>query len=206
MIDKNKVVFFDIDTQIDFISPKGALYVPQAETVVGNLKKLVEFARKNGITIVATEDSHVPDDPEFKEFPPHCVRGTWGNQKIEATRQKDPFVIDLDYKGDIPADRKEYLIKKQVYYQPHPFFGNSPADELLKKIKKPQAVVFGIATDFCVRSAVDGLFDRGWKVFLVTDAIKEISKDAAKKLLDDWSKRGVRLVTTAEITETAENR
>lgn len=199
MIDKKKAVFFDIDTQIDFMAPKGALYVPQAETIVNNLKKLLKFARKNGIPIVATVDSHAPDDPEFKEFPPHCVQGTWGNQKVEATKQNDPFVIELDYKGDVPTDKKEYLVKKRVYYQLHPFFGNSAADELLKKIKKSQAVVFGVATDYCVRSAVDGLLERGWEVFLVTDAIRGISEDETEKLLDSWAKRGVKLVTTADI-------
>lgn len=202
MIGKKNVVFFDIDTQFDFISPQGALYVKGAEKVVKNLKKLVDYARKNKITVVATTDAHIPDDPEFKEFPPHCVFGAPGQEKVDETKQKDPFIIEMDHKGEIPLDKKEYLIRKRTYGQLDPFFNNPKADELLdglKSSKKSKAVVFGIATDYCVKTAVDGLLNRGWQVFLVTDAIKEISRDAAKKLLADWKKRGVKLVKTKDV-------
>ena len=202
MTDKKNVVFFDIDTQFDFISPKGALYVKGAEKFVKNLKKLVDYARKNKITVVATTDAHIPDDPEFKEFPPHCVFGTPGQEKVDETRQKEPFIIEMGHKGKIPLDRREYLIRKRTYGQTDPFFNNPKADELLnglKNSKKSKAIVFGIATDYCVKTAVDGLFNRGWQVFLVTDAIKEISKDEAKKLFDGWAKRGVKLVKTKDV-------
>jgi len=195
MIDKEKAVFFDIDTQYDFMDPSGALYVPGAEEIVDNLKRLVEFAWANGIAIVATADAHTPDDPEFDTFPPHCVKGTDGQKKIEATALREPFVIEFGYDGEIPADKKEYLIEKRSYS----FFDNPRADELLEGLGKSQAIVFGVATDYCVRAAVEGLLERGWEVFLATDAIRAVDKRVAEKLLEGFEKGGVRLVTTAEI-------
>lgn len=197
MIDKKKAVFFDIDTQFDFIAPKGALYVPESKEIVKNLKRLVECARKNKIVIVATADAHTPNDPEFKTFPPHCIKGTRGQQKIEATKQKAPFVLEVGYTGKIPANKSEYLIEKQSYS----FFSNPRADELLSKLKtkRDTAVVFGVATDYCVKSAVEGLLERNWKVFLVEDAIKEISESEAKKLFEDWQARGVKLIKSKDI-------
>ncbi len=196
MIDKRKAVFFDIDTQYDFMDPNGALYVPGAEEIVDNLKRLVEFARSNGIVVVATADAHLQNDPEFDTFPPHCIKGTDGQRKIEATAMQDPFVVEFGYLGDIPPDRKEYLIEKRTYS----FFSNSRADELLRALGRTQAVVFGVATDYCVRSAVEGLMDRGWDVHLVIDAIKPVDEEAERILLDSFQKRGVKLIRTADIT------
>ncbi len=70
-----KTVFFDVDTQIDFLYPAGALYVPGAETMVEQIAALNRFAGAHGIPLVSTMDAHSEDDPEFKTWPPHCVVG-----------------------------------------------------------------------------------------------------------------------------------
>src|ERR1700683_5504186 len=80
-----KTVFFDVDTQIDFMYPAGALYVPGAENVVGEIAALKRFADSQGIPLVSTMDAHSEDDPEFRVWPPHCVVGTAGQLKPEAT-------------------------------------------------------------------------------------------------------------------------
>ena len=77
--------FWDVDTQRDFIDEDGRLAVPGAAEIVPNLRKLTDFATGHGIPIVASADAHSPDDPEFEQFPPHCVAGTAGEEKIAAT-------------------------------------------------------------------------------------------------------------------------
>ena len=49
-----KTVFFDIDTQLDFMYPAGALYVPGAEKIVDQIAALNRFAGAEGIPLVAS--------------------------------------------------------------------------------------------------------------------------------------------------------
>ena len=96
-----KQVFWDVDTQVDFILPDGKLCVPGAETIADNLGRLTDFAHANGIRIVASSDNHDPDDaelsdmPDFQDtFPPHCLRGTPGQARIPQTALRNPLVIE----------------------------------------------------------------------------------------------------------------
>ena len=68
-------VFFDVDTQLDFLYPAGALYVPGAERLVPTLVKLTRFAAEHQLPMIATMDAHSEDDPEFTTWKPHCVEG-----------------------------------------------------------------------------------------------------------------------------------
>src|ERR1051326_6109842 len=80
-----KTVFFDVDTQIDFMYPAGALYVPGAEAIVPKIADLNRYAAAHGIPVISTVDAHTENDPEFAEWPPHCVVGTAGQKKPAAT-------------------------------------------------------------------------------------------------------------------------
>src|SRR5574340_1672762 len=80
-----KLLFWDVDTQYDFMRADGKLYVPDSEGIIPNLKRLTDFAHARGIRIVASADDHVvghrelSSQPDFKEtFPEHCMRGTKG--------------------------------------------------------------------------------------------------------------------------------
>ena len=86
-----KTVFFDIDTQIDFVYPAGALYVPGAEEI---LPVIGQLNRKAPI-VISTMDAHSENDPEFQIYPHHCVVGTIGQQKAALTliEKRDQQII-----------------------------------------------------------------------------------------------------------------
>ena len=86
-------VFVDVDTQFDFMNPAGALYVKGAESIVANLVRMMAAAKEKGISVVSSVDTHFENDPEFGEWPPHCIAGTPGQRKIPETRWDDPIVI-----------------------------------------------------------------------------------------------------------------
>ena len=82
--------------------PHGKLYVPGAEETAPAMKRLVDAARAAGIPHVASADDHeltdpeIVDDPDFTNtFPPHCLRGTRGAEKIPETQQEDPLPLAL---------------------------------------------------------------------------------------------------------------
>src|SRR5580704_1693396 len=86
-----KTVFFDIDSQIDFVYPAGALYVPGAERIVPVIAEL----NRRAPLVISTMDAHSEDDPEFQIYPHHCVVCTTGQQK--------PSITLLDRRGTVPA-------------------------------------------------------------------------------------------------------
>lgn len=109
-------LFWDVDTQFDFMHPAGKLYVPGAETIISNLQRLTAFAAQHGIPIVASADAHLETDPEFSQYPPHCLVGTPGQKKIEGTLLPDHYIIP-NHQIDLPRDLGSYpeiIIEKQT--------------------------------------------------------------------------------------------
>lgn len=79
---KKNTIFWDVDTQFDFMSPEGKLYVPGAENIIDKVSRTRKFALENGYSIIAdidwhsTDNEEISDTPDFKQtFPPHCMAG-----------------------------------------------------------------------------------------------------------------------------------
>src|SRR5262245_29953188 len=94
------VVFWDVDTQVDFMVPEGKLYVPGAVEITENLARLTRHARARNLPRVASVCDHVLEDAEISAapdlrtmFPPHCLRGSAGQRKIPATAMENPVVV-----------------------------------------------------------------------------------------------------------------
>jgi nicotinamidase/pyrazinamidase len=190
-------VFFDIDTQIDFMMPQGNLYVPGAEGIIPNLARLMSFAREHGIPVISSADAHAPDDPEFAIWPPHCVVGTAGQQRIPETRLPNPVIVPCRPEAFEPPARwsGQTILEKQSYNAAD----NPNFDALLQSLGPRRAIVFGVATEYCVRASVLALRHRGMPVELVVDAIQPITEEGGRKALDEMTRAGVRLATTAEV-------
>src|SRR5262245_29868646 len=107
-------VFIDIDTQLDFLYPAGALYVPGAESIVPQVSALNRHAGMHGIPLVSTVDAHTENDPEFASWPPHCVAGTAGQQKPTSTLLERRVVVP-NVRSDLGAIRgaQQIVIEKQ---------------------------------------------------------------------------------------------
>ncbi len=191
--------FLDVDTQRDFMLPSGALYVPGAERIVSKLRKLFDFARKNDISILSSMDAHVSEDPEFRQFPPHCVLGTEGQRKIEETTLPRPLLLQnkLVDRNLIEALRKhqQIILEKQSL----DLFSNPMAERLVRALP-PRAIVFGVATEYCVRIACLGLRHRKVQTVLVTDAIRAIAPKAEKEALEEMRLAGVEFIALESLT------
>lgn len=194
------VIFWDVDTQADFMLPGGKLYVPGAEKLIPNMKRLTDAARHGRVLIVGDADAHTPDDPEFKRFPPHCVRGTPGAKIIAETRAEKVLVIPSRAGAAIPKDLSEFqqvILEKQTL----DVFDNPHAEMMLERIAgftdaDAEFFVFGVVTEYCVRLVAKGLLDRGRRVALVRDAIETLKAEDGRKAIEDLTSLGARLVTT----------
>ncbi|RKY27135.1 MAG: isochorismatase [Planctomycetota bacterium] len=195
---KSKRAFLDIDTQHDFMDPDGALYVPGAGEIVGNLGRLVAYARDNNIPLLSSMDAHAGNDPEFAEFPPHCVKGTPGQRKIDETLLENTIIVP-DRPGALPEGVRAGA---QVIFEKPTFdvFDNPNFVEYIEREGYDEFVVFGVATDYCVRAAAAGLARRGFSVAVVTDAVRAVMLETGAKALEEMKGLGVKFKTTDEIT------
>ena len=191
-----KTVFFDIDTQIDFLYPAGALYVPGAEKIVEQIAALNRFAGAHGIPLVSTMDAHAEDDPEFKAWPPHCVVATTGQQKPEATLLTKRVAVP-NTKGVANLEgAQQLLLEKQTF----DCFTNVNLANLLERFAAERYVVYGVVTEICVKLAAFGLLKTGKRVELVTDAVRSLQDAASAEMTAAFLAAGGVLTTASVAT------
>jgi nicotinamidase/pyrazinamidase len=206
---KHPVIFWDVDTQHDFMDPDGKLYVKGAELITAKLEQLTRYAHTHGIQIVASSDDHelehaeISSTPDFIEtFPPHCMRGTRGAEKIPETQLVSPMVIEPDPIPHETLVRRLASHEADVLLRKHRFdvFSNPNTSTVIEAWDPTEIVIYGVTLDYCVRYALDGLIDLGIPtIHLVLDATKPIVADAVEPLLAKWKNQDVRIVTTDDV-------
>ena len=177
-------VFFDIDSQLDYLYPAGALYVPKAERIVPTIAQLNRFAAGRGIPVVSTTDAHTENDPEFARWPHHCVAGTWGQRKAQST------LLD---------GAEQIIVEKQTV----DVFQAPKLGRVIESLRPELCVVYGVVTEICVLSAVRGLLRLGKQVIVVTDAIETLNPDDSARALAEMRAGGAvcqtALATTSKL-------
>jgi nicotinamidase/pyrazinamidase len=199
-------ILWDVDTQIDFIESGGKLYFPGAEEARPAMARLVEAARSAGIVHVASCDQHELSDPEISQqpdfdstWPPHCLLGTRGAQKIPETKQLDPLPLPL-----VPVPpailrrmlegRREILIPKKQYDP----FTNPNTETLLDALDPESILLFGVATDICDDAAIRALLRRDRRITFVEDASRGVDESRVASCVAAWREAGVRFTTAGE--------
>jgi nicotinamidase/pyrazinamidase len=165
-------LYVDVDTQMDFVFPAGALYVPGAEAILARVGELNREAIASGAKLVSTMDAHREDDVEFQAWPHHCVKGTLGARKPDVTLVPGAVLLE------------------KVHVN---CFTNAALDEWLREWRIAEAVVYGVVSEICVRHAALGLLERGVKVTLETSAMKELSTEDRDLFFEEVRARGGRL-------------
>ena len=187
------LVFVDVDTQRDFLEPDGALFIKGSEVIRPQLARLTAFAREQGIPVLATACAHHPGDPEFQVFPPHCLLGTPGQERVSETAW--PGGMTFEPGSSVPDPLPPHLtLPKQEY----DVFSNPDASKVVEAYSRnrPTFVVYGVATDYCVKCAVLGLLERNQRVALVVDAIRPVDPAQDAAILTDFTHRGAVLTLT----------
>jgi nicotinamidase/pyrazinamidase len=189
-------VFFDVDTQIDFLYPAGALYVPGAETILDRLAALNRFAASHGHTVISTMDAHSEDDPEFKLWPHHGVAGTAGQRKPACTLLEKRLVVPNAPCEPALEGVQQILLEKQTL----DCFSNVSLTPLLERLRAERYVVYGVVTEICVRLAALGLLKTGKRVELVTDAVRSLNEEDAARTFAEFTAAGVVLTSVEAVT------
>jgi nicotinamidase/pyrazinamidase len=192
-------ILWEVDVQADFMLPGGKLYVPGAEKILPNIRKLTDAARRNEVFLVSHGCFHPPHDPEFQQFPPHCLKGTPGAEFVPEALAERFVRVENDANTKLPEDLSQYqqiILEKQTF----DIFETRHADALVERLgDAAQFVVFGVVTEYCVSCAVKGLLQRKRRVAVVQDAIETLAAEAGNKTMRELQALGATVVTTAEI-------
>lgn len=211
MLNKN-IIFWDVDTQKDFMDTDGKLYVNGAEKLKNNLEKLTQYARINGIRILGSVDFHSDMDPEidkenpdFSEtFPPHCLKNDPGQEKIMETRSEmtlwvDPITYPQDKIIEIIEGKGPIIFRKTQLSA----FSNSNLVPIVNQLKPQKIIVYGVAIDFSIKKAIEGFLDQSndFEIYLVIDAIEGRDEKKSRDLISQWIEKGVKSITTEGILQ-----
>jgi nicotinamidase/pyrazinamidase len=192
----SNLVFWEVDTQADFMLPGGKLYVPGAERLLPNIRRLTDAARQGRVLLVSHGCYHANDDPEFTTFPPHCIKGTPGAAYVPEALTEKVFTIANDRAAKMPSDLSAY---QQVHLEKQTLdiFQSRHAAELVKRLgDDAQFVVFGVVTEYCVRLAAKGLLERGHRVFVVEDAIETLNAEDGERTVAELKALGAKFIAT----------
>lgn len=189
-------VFVDVDSQLDFLYPAGALYVPHAERIVPAIAHLNRYAAQRGIPVISTADAHSEDDPEFRVWPRHCVAGTLGQRKAESTLLERRVAIpnrecELAIEG-----AQQIVVEKQTV----DVFAAPNLARALSHLPADRYVVYGVVTEICVLYAVRGLVKLSKPVIVVTDAIETLKAEDSARALAEIRSLGGKCAELSEIT------
>ena len=179
-----------VDMQRDFVSPGGALPVPDADAIVGPIQEwLVTFRPDDVAGVLFTADTHIPAiyaaSEEAKTFPPHCEVGTPGWSLVV-----DPHAVD----PAIPCYRLEKSVF-DMWAEPGLAMRRIDADGSIDRdmfftrlhetgVKAVEVV--GVAADYCVRWAVEGLIARGFRVTVPAGMTRGIIREIDAVMRDIW--------------------
>jgi nicotinamidase/pyrazinamidase len=191
------LVLWEVDTQADFMLPGGKLYVPGAEKLLPKIEQLTDAARNGHCFLVSHGCYHAADDPEFKVFPPHCVKGTPGSNYV-AQALTDSVARVPNETGSLPEDLSRYkqiLLEKQTL----DIFESRHAGALVDRLpRNAEFLVFGVVTEYCVRLAAKGLLERGREVSVIQDAIETLNPEEGRRTLVELQGLGAKLITTEQ--------
>jgi nicotinamidase/pyrazinamidase len=201
-----KFIFWEVDTQADFMLPGGKLYVPGAEKLLPNIRKLTDAARQGRVFLVSHGCYHPKDDPEFATFPPHCIKGTAGAAVVPEALTERVITVTNEGSAALPQDLSAYqqiLLEKQTL----DIFESWHADQLLERLdREAEFVVFGVVTEYCVRLAAKGLLERGRRVSVVGDAIETLKPEDGKRTISELRTLGANFITTDQALARLNNR
>ena len=153
-VDPGRTALIVVDMQNDFVTEGGSLRVPDAEGTIPVIRDLLEFARRHGLKVIYTQDTHDEGDPEWKIWPEHARRGSWGWEIIEPLRPAatDTIITKVRYDG---------------------FYG-TPLDHLLRLWGVGALIICGTVANICVHYTAASAALRWYDVIIPRDAVSAL--------------------------------
>jgi nicotinamidase-related amidase len=160
-----------VDMARDFIEAGGFIadaggeeYREKAKAIIEPLSKLLEAARKAGVTVIYSTDRHTPNDAELKKWPPHSMKGTKWSEIVPGLTPKP---------GDLDISKTTYS-----------GFQSSDIEAQLRNRGINTLYITGLHTDCCCRHTSGDAFQKGFDLIWVTDVLQAFTDEAHQSGLE----------------------
>ena len=200
--EKAKMAIIVVDLQGDFTKFKnGSLAVEGTD--VAYIKAVQESTKKlkeAGFPIYATQDWHPADHASF--FTNHKGKKAFDVVKLHGKDQVlwPPHCVQNTPGAEILLDKKLFkaIVKKGMDPQYDSYSGfqddggkKTEMDKLLKKEKIKEVVVYGIATDYCVKATALDAAAAGYKVIMIKNLSRGVAPDTSQKAIDEMKAKRI---------------
>ena len=186
-MNKDNTAIIVVDVQKDFTQEySGALAVNGTNFAYVN-SVILETAKlkEAGFHIVVTQDYHPHDHSSFKAqggaWPPHCIQGTPGADLLVTSNdyisQKGTEQAVDSYSAFIDDAGKKW-----------------PLEDHLKRRGVTNLIIYGIATDYCVRATALDAKKFGFDVTVVGSLSRGVDSSTCAKAITDFAAAGIRYV------------
>ena len=160
----------------DFLDPQGSLYVGEAgRAIIPFVAAKIEEERRQGAAIIFLADAHDPADPEFRRFPPHGVKGTWGAQIIPELEVKaTDYRVEKTYFSGLLATGLEDILQRQEVEEVH---------------------LLGVCTSICIMETARDLDLKGYRVVVYRAGVADLNREDQEWALERMARLfGVKVV------------
>ncbi len=191
-------ILLDMNTQCDFLLPKGALPVTNRAEVLPNIRKIMNWGRIRRDPILSSLESHRPGE-SVNGLPAYCVDRTKGQKKLPFTLMPRRILLQGDNTLDLPFEPFRRFQQVICTKRNCDFLSNPKADRLINTIQTKYLIVFGILAEQCIKVTVLGLLARRRKIIVVRDACGYWYDSEAELAFRQMSAKGAILATTEEL-------
>jgi len=200
--EKAKMGVIVVDIQGDFTKLKnGSLAVDGTdETYIKAVEESTKKLKEAGFPIFATQDWHPKNHASF--FTNHKGKKAFDVIKLHGKDQVlwPPHCVQKTPGADILLDKKYFtaVVKKGMDSQFDSYSGfqddggkKTDMDKLLKKEQLKKVVVYGIATDYCVRATAIDAAAAGYKVIMIKNLSRGVASDTSQKAIEEMKAKGI---------------
>jgi nicotinamidase/pyrazinamidase len=214
--EEKKIGVIVVDVQGDFTKFKNGSLAADGtdEAYIKAVEENTNKLKTAGLLIFATQDWHPLNHASFfttykgkKAFdviklhekdqvlwPPHCVQKTPGAE------------ILLDKKIFRAIVRKGMDSKYDSYSGFQDDGGKkTEMDKLLKKNKIKNLVIYGIATDYCVRATALDAVAAGYKVVLIKNLSRGVAPNTSQKAIEEMKVKGIFVLDDVDLEKIKTN-
>lgn len=205
-----KIGVIVVDVQGDFTQwKKGSLAVPGTDKdYVDKVRKTTGSLAKAGFTLYATQDWHPSDHVSFftnhpgrKAFdvievgtkdqvlwPPHCVQGTEGARVL----------VDNNLFLAIVKKGQDRNFDSYSGFQDD---GGSRTEmeRILRARGIERLIIYGIATDYCVKATALDAAAAGFKVVVVEELCRGVAPETTAKALEEMKAKGITVIKSLDL-------
>lgn len=143
------------------------------EKWIESVNEFLLEAKNNNYLIVASKDDHPEIHVSFDIWPPHCIKGTYGNEL---------FIKNYDFV--VKKGTTENTDSYSAFYEDFKTKKENELEHIFNEHRIKKLAILGLAGDVCVLETIKTALERGFDIIVLEDFIKSVNEKSMKEILE----------------------